>query len=335
MQENRMPLLHVENMVKQFPVKQTLFEIAARRKVKYVRAVDNVSLDVMHGETVGLVGESGCGKSTLAKTIDHLYTPDGGKMLFNGEDVFSLDKNAQRRARFKMQMVFQDPYSSLNPRMTVRQMFYEVQSVHKLCPRRNREKECLHILDLVGMDKNALDRYPSQFSGGQRQRISIARALIMKPELLIADEPVSALDVSIQAQVINLLIELKDTLNLTMLFISHDLRVIRYISDRVIVMYLGKIVEMGETEDLFDHPHHPYTDILMKSAPAVDPDSEGRDYTIQGETPSPLNIPSGCRFHPRCPYAQDICRREEPQLKDIGNGRCAACHFILNQHAEK
>ena len=250
-------------------------------------------------------------------------------MLFGGADVFAMDKNALRDARYKMQMVFQDPYSSLNPRMTVRQMFYEVLSVHKLCARKDREQECLKVLDLVGLDRNALDRYPSQFSGGQRQRISIARALIMRPEVLIADEPVSALDVSIQAQVINLLIDLKASLNLTMLFISHDLRVIRYISDRVVVMYLGSIVEMGEAEALFDHPRHPYTDILMKAAPAVDPDSHGREYAIQGETPSPLNIPSGCRFHPRCPYAQEKCRREAPVLRDIGDGRCVACHFML------
>ena len=331
MPENQKPLLSIEHMVKQFPVKQTLFEIISRRPVKYVRAVDDVSLDISKSETVGLVGESGCGKSTLAKTICRLYPLDGGRVLYDGDDVFGMDKTALRKARFKMQMIFQDPYSSLNPRMTVRQMLYEVLSVHHLCEQDKKEQECLRILDLVGLDKNALDRYPSQFSGGQRQRISIARALIMKPEMLIADEPVSALDVSIQAQVINLLIELKQSLNLTMLFISHDLRVIRYISDRVVVMYLGKVVETGETEALFDHPRHPYTDILMKAAPAVDPDSEGRDYAIQGETPSPLNIPKGCRFHPRCPYAQEICSQREPELKDIGGGRSVACHFMLDQ----
>lgn len=240
-----------------------------------------------------------------------------------------MDKNALQQARYKMQMVFQDPYSSLNPRMTVRQMFYEVLGVHKLCAPKERERECLRILDLVGLDRNALDRYPSQFSGGQRQRISIARALAMRPEVLIADEPVSALDVSIQAQVINLLIELKQNLNLTMLFISHDLRVVRYISDRVVVMYLGKVVEMGETEDLFDHPRHPYTDILMKAAPTVDPDAHGQEYAIQGETPSPLNIPKGCRFHPRCPYAQERCHCEEPPLEETAPGRFVACHFKL------
>ena len=329
MQEREDTLLKVDHLVKQFPVKQTLFEIIGRRPVKYVRAVDDVSFGVRRGETVGLVGESGCGKSTLAKTVCRLYAPDGGHVLFGGSDVFAMDKNALRDARYKMQMVFQDPYSSLNPRMTVRQMFYEVLSVHKLCARKDREQECLKVLDLVGLDRNALDRYPSQFSGGQRQRISIARALIMRPEVLIADEPVSALDVSIQAQVINLLIDLKASLNLTMLFISHDLRVIRYISDRVVVMYLGSIVEMGDAEALFDHPRHPYTDILMKAAPAVDPDSHGREYAIQGETPSPLNIPSGCRFHPRCPYAQEKCRREAPVLRDVGEGRCVACHYML------
>lgn len=329
MAANNQPLLHIEDMVKQFPVKQTLFEILGRRPMRYVRAVDGVSLDVMRGETVGLVGESGCGKSTLAKTICRLYSPDGGKALFDGEDVLSMDKHALQQVRYKMQMVFQDPYSSLNPRMTVRQMFYEVLGVHKLCAPGDRERESLRILDLVGLDRNALDRYPSQFSGGQRQRISIARALAMKPELLIADEPVSALDVSIQAQVINLLIELKQNLNLTMLFISHDLRVVRYISDRVVVMYLGKVVEMGESEALFDHPRHPYTDILMKAAPAVDPDAHGREYAIQGETPSPLNIPKGCRFHPRCPFAKDRCRCEEPELKEVSPGRFVACHFML------
>ena len=329
MQEREETLLKVDHLVKQFPVKQTLFEIVGRRPVKYVRAVDDVSFGVRRGETVGLVGESGCGKSTLAKTVCRLYAPDGGHVLFGGADVFAMDKNALRDARYKMQMVFQDPYSSLNPRMTVRQMFYEVLSVHKLCARKDREQECLKVLDLVGLDRNALDRYPSQFSGGQRQRISIARALIMRPEVLIADEPVSALDVSIQAQVINLLIDLKASLNLTMLFISHDLRVIRYISDRVVVMYLGSIVEMGEAEALFEHPRHPYTDILMKAAPAVDPDSHGREYAIQGETPSPLNIPNGCRFHPRCPYAQEKCRQDAPVLRDIGDGRCVACHFML------
>ncbi len=329
MSEKGTPLLFVEHLTKQFPVKQTLFEMIARRPQKFVRAVDDVGFDVYCGETVGLVGESGCGKSTLAKMLSRLYAPDGGRVLFEGNDIFSMDKKALQKARFKMQMVFQDPYSSLNPRMTVKQMFYEVLAVHKLCAASEMEKESLRILGLVGLDKNALNRYPSQFSGGQRQRISIARALIMNPNLLIADEPVSALDVSIQAQVINLLIELKKTLSLTMLFISHDLRVIRYISDRVVVMYLGRIVEMGEAEALFNHPLHPYTDILMKAAPVIDPDNHTRSYAIQGETPSPLNIPSGCRFHPRCPYAMDICKKEEPELRDAGGGRCVACHFAL------
>ncbi|MDD3410244.1 MAG: ATP-binding cassette domain-containing protein [Eubacteriales bacterium] len=322
-------LLRVQDMVKQFPIKQTLFEIIARKPVQYVRAVDHVSFDVERGETLGLVGESGCGKSTLAKTLSRLYTPDGGKVLFEDREIAAMTPHELQTARRKMQMIFQDPYSSLNPRMTVRQMMYEVLTVHKVCARAEREKASLRLLDLVGMDAGALDRYPSQFSGGQRQRISIARALITSPELLIADEPVSALDVSIQAQVINLLIELKQTLNLTMIFISHDLRVVRYLSDRVIVMYLGAIVETGPTEPLFDRPYHPYTDILMKAAPEVDPVSKGREYAIEGETPSPLHIPAGCRFHPRCPYAQEVCRTQEPELREVEPGRCVACHFRL------
>ena len=323
-------LLSIQSLVTKFPIKQTILEIITRKPQKFVTAVDHVTFDVKRGETVGLVGESGCGKSTLAKTICRLYTPDEGKVLYDGNDVFALDKNSMKQIRYKMQMVFQDPYSSLNPRMTVRQMLYEEMNVHKLYAKNRREEEAIRILDLVGMDAHALDRYPSQFSGGQRQRISVARALLMKPDILVADEPVSALDVSIQAQVINLLIDLKKELNLTMLFISHDLRVIRYISDRVVVMYLGKVMEVGDTEALYDRPHHPYTDILMRAAPEVDPDSEGHEYVIQGETPSPLNIPSGCRFHPRCPYATDKCRQSEPPLTELEPGRFASCHYPLN-----
>ena len=327
-------LLRVENMVKQFPIKQTMFDVIARKPKRYVRAVDDVSFQVGKGETVGLVGESGCGKSTLAKTICRLYAPDGGKVIFDGRDMFGLSSDELRRIRYKMQMVFQDPYSSLNPRMTVRQMLSEILSVHKLCPREERTAEELRVLDMVGMGENALDRYPSQFSGGQRQRINIARALIMKPDMLIADEPVSALDVSIQAQIINLLIDLKNELDLTMLFISHDLRVVKYISDRVAVMYLGRIVEVGETEELYERPCHPYTDILLKAAPEVDPDGKGGEYVIHGETPSPIDIPGGCRFHPRCPYADDLCKTKEPPLVELWPGRCVACHHRLGGGTE-
>ena len=326
----REELLRVEHMVKQFPIKQTIFETIAKKPKRYVRAVDDVSFEVNKGETVGLVGESGCGKSTLAKTICRLYQPDGGKVVFAGQDMFGLKSDELRKVRFKMQMVFQDPYSSLNPRMTVRQMLDEILTVHKLCPKNQRLVEELRVLNMVGLGENSLDRYPSQFSGGQRQRINIARALIMKPDMLIADEPVSALDVSIQAQVINLLIDLKNELNLTMLFISHDLRVVKYISDRVVVMYLGRIVEVGNTEELYASPCHPYTDILLKAAPEVDPDSKGSDYAIHGETPSPINIPSGCRFHPRCPYADELCRTTEPPLKNVMPDRYVACHHCLN-----
>lgn len=323
-------LLSVENMVKQFPIKQTMFDVIGRKPKRFVRAVDNVSFQVKKGETVGLVGESGCGKSTLAKTITRLYPPDGGRVLFDGQDMFGLKSDELRRIRYKMQMVFQDPYSSLNPRMTVRQMLNEILSVHKLCPKSERTAEELKVLDMVGMGENALDRYPSQFSGGQRQRINIARALIMKPNMLIADEPVSALDVSIQAQIINLLIDLKHELDLTMLFISHDLRVVKYISDRVIVMYLGCIVEVGDTEELYEKPCHPYTDILLKAAPEVDPDGNGGEYAIYGETPSPIAIPRGCRFHPRCPYADELCKTQQPPLVEVWPGRCVACHHRIN-----
>ncbi len=328
--EQRAPLLSVDHLSKAFPIKQTLFEVAQRKPKKYVRAVDDVSFEVYEGETLGLVGESGCGKSSLSKTLARLYAPDKGDILFGGTNFSGLKGRSLRRARLQMQMVFQDPYSSLNPRMTARQMLYEILTVHRLCKRSEREAESIRFLEMVGLPKDALDRYPGQFSGGQRQRISIARALAMHPRLLIADEPVSALDVSIQAQVINLLIDLRSELNLTMLFISHDLRVVRYITDRVIVMYLGRIVESAPTEELYNAPAHPYTDILMKAAPVVNPDRKTREYAIEGEPPSPIDLPAGCRFSPRCPYATDRCRSEEPALCEIAPGRCVACHFPLN-----
>lgn len=324
------PILQVEDMVKQFEIKRTLLDVITHRPAKYVRAVDGVSFTVARGETLGLVGESGCGKSTLAKTLSRLGIPDRGKVLFEGKDFFAMEAKQLKQARYKMQMVFQDPYASLNPRMTIRQMLYEVLSVHKLCPRWDREAQCLQILRMVGMDTSVMDRYPGQFSGGQRQRISIARALVMRPELLIADEPVSALDVSIQAQVINLLLELKHSLGLTMLFISHDLRVVRYLSDRVMVMYLGTIVEIGEAERLFTHPHHPYTDILIKAAPQLKPTQHSHESAIQGEMPSPVNVPTGCRFHPRCPYVKALCSMEKPALQQGIDGQMVACHFPIN-----
>lgn len=328
--ENNQTILSVQDLCMYFPVRRNIFQILTGKEQKMVKAVDHVSFDIKKGETVGLVGESGCGKSTLSKTLIRLYEQTSGKIEFEGlGDIGSLNAKQKKDLYFRMQMVFQDPYSSLNPRKSIRQMFYEILTVHKLCSKKQLEERTIHLLNMVGMPEYALDRMPGEFSGGQRQRIGIARALAMNPDFLIADEPVSALDMSIQAQVINLLEELKHKLNLTMLFISHDLRVVEYISDRVIVMYLGKIVEMAKTEEIFEKPLHPYTDILMKAAPVMNPDDTSREYAIEGETPSPIDVPSGCRFHPRCPFATDKCRSQEPELTETEGGRKVACHYPL------
>ncbi|MFT3985831.1 MAG: ABC transporter ATP-binding protein [Lachnospiraceae bacterium] len=329
--ESQETILQVNDLCMYFPVRQNLIEILTRKEAKFIKAVDHVSFFVNRGESVGLVGESGCGKSTLSKTLIRLYKPTGGSVNFmDVGDISKQSSKQMKQLRFQMQMVFQDPYSSLNPKMTVRQVFYEVLSVHKICSKNKLEEKTVDLLNMVGMPEYALDRYPDEFSGGQRQRIGIARALAMSPGFLIADEPVSALDMSIQAQVINLLQELREKLNLTMLFISHDLRVVEYISDRVIVMYLGKIVEEGPTAPLFESPMHPYTEILIKAAPVMNPDDTSREYVIEGETPSPIEIPKGCRFHPRCPYATDLCREKEPQIEEIEKGRKVACHYPLS-----
>ena len=305
MQQEATPILNVSHLSKTFPIKRNIAEIVRKKEQKYVRAVEDVTFSIRKGETLGLVGESGCGKSTLSKTLIRLYKPDDGKIMFDQYGDLALKEGAAlTKARRDIQMVYQDPYSSLNPKMTIRQMFYEILSVHHICPKEEFEKKTIEILDMVGMPSYALDRYPSAFSGGQRQRIGIARALILNPALLIADEPVSALDMSIQAQIINLLMDLKAKLNLTMLFISHDLRVVQYLSDRVMVMYLGRVVEMGSAEELFQHPAHPYTQILIQAAPVIDTKHKEREYEIRGETPSPIDIPKGCAFHPRCPFAR-------------------------------
>ena len=322
------PILDVSHLSKTFPIKQNIAEIIGKKEQKYVRAVEDVSFSICKGETLGLVGESGCGKSTLSKTLIRLYKPDDGKIMFeNHGDLALKEGNALKKARRDIQMVYQ--YSSLNPKITIRKMFYEILSVHCICKKEEFEKKTKQILDMVGMPEYALDRYPSAFSGGQRQRIGIARALILNPALLIADEPVSALDMSIQAQIINLLIDLKKKLNLTMLFISHDLRVVQYLSDRVMVMYLGRIVEMGKAEDLFQHPAHPYTQILIQAAPVIGDGQTERKYEIRGETPSPIDMPKGCAFHPRCPYATDKCKCEEPVMTEDTTGRMVKCHYPL------
>lgn len=330
MQQEATPILNVSHLSKTFPIKRNIAEIVRKKEQKYVRAVEDVTFSIRKGETLGLVGESGCGKSTLSKTLIRLYKPDDGKIMFDQYGDLALKEGAAlTKARRDIQMVYQDPYSSLNPKMTIRQMFYEILSVHHICPKEEFEKKTIEILDMVGMPSYALDRYPSAFSGGQRQRIGIARALVLNPALLIADEPVSALDMSIQAQIINLLMDLKEKLNLTMLFISHDLRVVQYLSDRVMVMYLGRVVEMGSAEELFQHPAHPYTQILIQAAPVIDTKHKEREYEIRGETPSPIDIPKGCAFHPRCPFATEKCRTAEPVMTEDANGRMVKCHYPL------
>jgi oligopeptide/dipeptide ABC transporter ATP-binding protein len=322
-------LVRLEGLTKVFPLKQPIVDIIARKPKKILHAVDHVNLSIMKGETMGLVGESGCGKSTLAKTIMRLYNPDGGKMMFEGADLASLKGQSLRDARKKFQMIFQDPYSSLNPRMSVRDMLAEILNVHKLCPKSEIDDRIGKLLETVGMGIQMAERFPGEFSGGQRQRLGIARALALNPIFIIADEPVSALDVSIQAQVINLLRDIQQSLQLTMLFISHDLRVVRYITNRVAVMYLGKIIELADTEELFRNAYHPYTKVLIKAAPVLDPRVRTTEYAIEGEPPSPIHVPEGCNFHPRCPYAEDRCKSEQPEMKEVQPGRMVACHYPL------
>jgi oligopeptide/dipeptide ABC transporter ATP-binding protein len=322
-------LVRIEGLTKVFPLKQPILDFITRKPKKILQAVDHVNLSIMKGETLGLVGESGCGKSTLAKTIMRLYDPDGGKMMFEGVDLASLKGQSLRDARKKFQMIFQDPYSSLNPRMSVKDMLAEILTVHKLCPKSEIDDRIGKLLETVGMSIQMAERFPGEFSGGQRQRLGIARALALNPIFIIADEPVSALDVSIQAQVINLLRDIQQSLQLTMLFISHDLRVVRYITNRVAVMYLGKIIELGDTEELFRNAYHPYTKVLIKAAPVLDPRIRTREYAIEGEPPSPIHVPKGCNFHPRCPYAKDKCKSEQPKMSEVQPGRMGACHYPL------
>ena len=313
-----------------FPLKHAIVDYLFGKPKQYLKAVNNVSLDIYKGENLGLVGESGCGKSTLAKTIIRLYEPSKGQILMRGKDISHLRGEALRRERPKMQMIFQDPYSSLNPRMSVYEILEEMLTVHRMVGRDKLRHRVGELLEMSGLSMDIADRFPGEFSGGQRQRIGIARALSLQPELIIADEPVSALDVSIQAQIINLLSGLQKSLGLTLLFISHDLRVVRYITHRVAVMYLGGIAELGATEEVFQQPRHPYTSILIKAAPILDPTNRVRDYAIIGEPPSPINVPTGCKFHPRCVHCREICQTEEPALRELESGRFVACHFPLS-----
>lgn len=323
-------LLEVENLQQYFPIKGGFFG----RTVNHVKAVDDVTFNIREGETVSVVGESGCGKSTTGRAILRLDEPTNGKVTFHGKDILSLSKNEMRKMRSEMQIIFQDPYASLNPRKTVRQTLVEAMEIQKIGSRKERVKRAIELMETVGLQKHQLDRFPHEFSGGQRQRIGIARALAVNPKLIICDEAVSALDVSIQAQVLNLLQKLQDEMGLTYLFIAHDLGVVRHISDRIIVMYLGKIVEMGETKSIFENPQHPYTKALLSAIPVPDPTLEKERIFLRGDVPSPIDPPQGCRFHTRCPFATEKCQTEVPVLeaKDAifeGNHE-VACHYALD-----
>ena len=324
------PLLQVRGLSLRFPVKQGLLDILMRRPQQAVTAVDDVDLAIYPGECLGLVGESGCGKSTLAKTIIRIYDPDAGTVLLDGVDFTALKGKRLQAARRSVQMVFQDPYSSLNPRMSVGAMLKEVLQVHHVCPKDEMDARVAALLEMVGLAPDAAQRSPGEFSGGQRQRIGIARTLALQPKLLIADEAVSALDVSVQAQIINLLEELQDQYGLTYLFIAHDLSVVKHISDRIGVMYLGKLVELADSYELTFHSVHPYTRSLISAIPVADPKTarESRRIVLEGDVPSPLNPPSGCRFRTRCPYADEQCAAEEPKWREVSGGHYAACHHL-------
>ncbi len=317
------PILEVKGLQQHFPIKGGIFG----RTVNHVKAVDGVDFTIYEGETVSIVGESGCGKSTTGRAILRLDEPTGGSIFFQGEDLLARSKRDMRTVRKDLQVIFQDPFASLNPRRSVAQTLEEAMGILNVVPRNERRQRAIDLLQQVGLRQEQIDRYPHEFSGGQRQRIGIARALAVEPKLIICDEAVSALDVSVQAQVLNLLKKLQKDYGLTYLFISHDLGVVRHISDRIIVMYLGKIVEIAEKKKLFDNPLHPYTKALLSAIPEPNRKQKKERIILKGDVPSPIDPPSGCRFHTRCPLATDLCRNTEPELRSLAPGHQAACHY--------
>ncbi|MBB5173141.1 ABC transporter ATP-binding protein [Texcoconibacillus texcoconensis] len=321
-------LLQVHNLKQYFPIKGGIFG----RKINDVKAVDDITFAINEGETLSIVGESGCGKSTTGRAILRLDEPTSGEVTFDGEDLLSLNKKEMQKKRKDLQIIFQDPYASINPRQTVRQVLNEAMEIQNVLPKEERYDRMIELLETVGLGPDKLDRFPHEFSGGQRQRIGIARALAVDPKMIVCDESVSALDVSVQAQVLNLLQKLQKDLNLTYLFISHDLGVVRHISDRVLVMYLGKIVEIADKKSLFDNPKHPYTKTLLSAIPVPDPNAKKEQIVLKGDVPSPIDPPTGCRFHTRCPFATDRCKEEVPELRQnenlMGEQHQAACHYI-------
>jgi oligopeptide transport system ATP-binding protein len=326
------PLLQVTDLVKYFPINAgILFD----RQIGAVKAVDGVSFDVAEGETLGLVGESGCGKSTLCRTLLHLIEPTSGSVNFDGEEISTMSRAQLRPLRRKMQMIFQDPYASLNPRKRVAQIVGDPLKLHGIASGAEARKRVQELLETVGLNPEHYNRFPHEFSGGQRQRIGIARALALQPKMIIADEPVSALDVSIQAQIINLLEDLQGEFGLTYVFVAHDLGVVRHVSDRIAVMYLGKIVELGPAEEVYSNPIHPYTVALLSAVPIPDPreNAARQQIVLEGDVPSPANPPAACRFHTRCPRATEICSEVDPPLVDYGGGHWAACHHPVGREA--
>lgn len=330
--EDKKVILEVKDLKKYFPLGKGKLD----KNKKYVKAVDGVSFKLYEGETLGLVGESGCGKSTLGRAILRLHEPTSGEVHFNGEDILKKNRKEMRKLREEMQIIFQDPYSSLNPRMNVYNILSEPLVAHGYYKKGDELKQyILNLMEKCGLPPYYCYRYPHQFSGGQRQRIGIARSLALDPSFIVCDEPVSALDVSIQSQIINLLLDLKEQNNLTYLFISHDLSVIKYISDRIGVMYLGNMMELSDTEHLFAHPYHPYTEALLSAIPTTDVDGRKETIILEGDIPSPINPPKGCKFHTRCRYCTEICKNVTPQFEEVEPGHFVACHHKLGVPEEK